>query len=352
MITNAISVGESAIGAGYGLATALDTSVTLSNMTAVATTLDEEITASAFEPMVRRLNDLSVRKHFDAYVDVPWDEFPIDPTDPRWELHHTDPLGGTEWYRSQPQEVRARLGLDLVANKMQVGYFFEGVLKRGLLEHATRLAAGSPELRYVYHEVIEEAHHSLMFQEFCGRAGHGTVAKVPRRARVGAQRVVAMARRFPELFFVFVLGGEDPIDHMQRETLRAAKDAERDLHPLLERIMRIHVTEEARHLSFARNWLRDRVPSLGIVRRSILAVAAPLILGEMGGMMLKPAADVVRTYAIPKAVLREAYTDNAAFQATAPDALRKVRMLCRELGLIRTPITRRLWKSKGIWADD
>ena len=56
--------------------------------------------------------------------------------------------------------------------------------------------------------------------------------------------------------------------------------------------MRIHVTEEARHLSFARNWLRDRVPSLGIVRRTILAIGTPLILGEMGGMMLKPSTEV------------------------------------------------------------
>ena len=321
-------------------------------MPAPSTTLDEEITTSAFEPMVARLNDLSVRKHFEAYVDVPWDDHPIDPVDPRWELAPDDPLGATDWYRSQPQEVRARLGLDRISSQMQVGYFFEGVLKRGLLEHATTLPAGSPELRYVYHEVIEEAHHSLMFQEFCGRAGRRTVATVPLEARIGARRVVGMARRFPELFFVFVLGGEDPIDHVQREVLRASKDDDRELHPLLERIMRIHVTEEARHLSYARNWLRDRVPKLGIVRRSILAIAAPLILGEMGGMMMQPSKELIATYGIPAAVLREAYEDNAAYKASAPIALRKVRMLCRELGLIRTPITRRLWKAKGIWAED
>ena len=302
--------------------------------------------------MVARLNDLSVRKHFEAYVDVPWDEHPIDPADPRWELAPDDPLGATEWYRSQPQEVRARLGLDRISSQMQVGYFFEGVLKRGLLEHATTLPAGSPELRYVYHEVIEEAHHSLMFQEFCGRAGRRTVATVPLEARIGARRVVGLARRFPELFFIFVLGGEDPIDHVQREVLRASKDDQRELHPLLERIMRIHVTEEARHLSYARNWLRDRVPKLGIVRRSILAIATPLILGEMGGMMMQPSKELIDTYGIPKAVLREAYEDNATYKASAPTALRKVRMLCRELGLLRTPFSRRLWKTKGIWADD
>ena len=325
-------------------------------MTATMDHLDDEVTtdpaetADAFTGLLGRLNDQSVRpgKHFDAYVDVPWDEYPIDPTDPRWELDGLDPLGRTAWYQSQPQEIRAAIGLHGIASKMQVGYFFEGVLKRGLLEHATTLPAGSPELRYVYHEVIEEAQHSLMFQEFAGRAGYGTVPKLPRQAVVGSRRVVKMARRFPELVFIFVLGGEDPIDHMQRETLRK-KDAV--IHPLLERIMRIHVTEEARHLSFARHWLKQRVPELNPVKRFILSMGAPLILGEMGGLMMKPSKEIIETYGIPDDVIREAYTDSPAFQQSAAVAMRKVRILCRDLGLMN-PASRALWKAKKIYATD
>ncbi len=322
-------------------------------MTATMDALDDEVATTAtdsFTGLLGRLNDQSVRpgKHFDAYVDVPWDEHPIDPTDPRWELGPTDPLGATAWYQAQPQPVRSAIGLQLVADKMKVGYFFEGVLKRGLLEHSTTLAAGSPELRYVYHEVIEEAQHSLMFQEFAGRAGHGGVPKLPRRAVSGARRVVRLARVFPDLFFVFVLGGEDPIDHMQRETLR---NKDKDLHPLLEKIMRIHVTEEARHLSFARHWLKCSVPKLGPVRRTILSIGAPLILGEMGGLMMKPSKALVRDHGIPAATVREAYDDNVEFQASAAVAMRKVRVLCRDLGLIN-PLSQRLWKAKKIWADD
>jgi hypothetical protein len=317
--------------------------------TPTATTLDDEQTSDSFDALVTRLNEQSVRKHFDAYEDVPWDEHPIDPADPRWELGAQDPLGRTAWYQALPQPTRARIGLDGIAAKMHVGYFFEGVLKRGLLEHSTTLAAGSPELRYSYHEVIEEAQHSLMFQEFAARAGHDTVPVIPRRARVGSRRVIRMARAFPELFFMFVLGGEDPIDHLQRETLRGHR--ERELHPLLERIMRIHVTEEARHLSFARHRLKRSVPTLGPVRRAILAIATPLILGEMAGMMMRPSKKLVRDYQIPRAVVREAYDDNPEWQASAANALRKVRLLCRELGLIG-PVSRRLWKAKNIWADD
>ena len=319
-------------------------------MPTAITTLDDEVQAAdTFTGLLGRLNDQSVRKHFDAYEDVPWDEYPIDPTDHRWALDDLDPLGRTEWYRNLPLEEQSRLGLLTVATKMQVGYFFEGVLKRGLLEHAQQLPAGSPELRYVYHEVIEEAQHSLMFQEFCGRAGLATVPKLPRRARVGSKRVVKIARFFPELFFIFVLGGEDPIDHVQRESLR--NRGEGGLHPLLERIMRIHVTEEARHLSFARHWLKRRVPELDPVRRVILGIGAPLILGEMGGLMMRPSNVVVREFQIPKSVLREAYDDNPEWREGAANAMRKVRVLCRELGLIN-PITRPLWKLKRIWSED
>ncbi len=50
--------------------------------------LDATTTAAGdrFDAMVARLSKLSVDKHFDAYVDVSWDdpEMTIDPTDPRW----------------------------------------------------------------------------------------------------------------------------------------------------------------------------------------------------------------------------------------------------------------------------
>ena len=313
------------------------------------TTLEEEQQAAevdrdAFLALVGRLNRQSVDKHFDAYADVPWDdpEYAIDPTDPRWELSDDEPLGRTEWYRSQPQEIRARIGLHSIADKMKVGLQFEGVLKRGLLEWAADLPNHAPEFRYAYHEVIEEAHHSLMFQEFVNRTGID-VPGMPWRMRFGSRRVVALGRRFPALFFVFVLGGEDPVDHVQRRMLRSG----RDLHPLLERIMRIHVTEEARHLSFARHYLKTTVPSLGRLKRTMLAVEAPLILGQMAAQMLRPSKGLVRTYGVPKEVLVEAYGSPAA-RAGVNESLRKVRTLLDELGLV-TPLTRPIWRALKIW---
>jgi hypothetical protein len=298
-----------------------------------------------WDGLLARLSRQSVVKHFDAYADVEWDsaEFAVDRNDPRWELDQSDPLGATAWYRSLPPDERAALGLDMIAAKMKTGLQFEGILKRGLLLYAADLPNQSPEFRYAYHEVIEEAQHSLMFQEFVNRSGFDAKG-LGRMERFGADFVTTLGRRFPPLFFVFVLGGEEPIDHVQRRALKQGVT----LHPLLERIMRIHVTEEARHLSFARHYLKREVPKLSRARRGMLAVEAPLILSSMAKMMLQPSRQIVLRYSIPKAVIAEAYTHNPAHRAAALESLEKVKGLCAELGLLGGPY-RRLWKVLGLW---
>ncbi|HEY2814868.1 MAG TPA: diiron oxygenase [Acidimicrobiales bacterium] len=317
-------------------------------MTDVLTTsIDDEQQDTRFVDLVRRLSQQSVVKHFDAYADVDWDapEMAIDPHDPRFELDDDNPLGATEWYRSLPAETRAEMGLRAIVANMKAGLQFESILKRGLLEYAFKLPDGAPEFRYAYHEVIEEAQHSLMFQEFVNRSGL-EVQGLTWDMKFGARRVIAMARRFPAQFFVFVLGGEDPIDHVQRTVLRSG----RDLHPLLERIMRIHVTEEARHLSFARQYLRTTVPTLSRRQRAAIAIQAPIILYTMAGVMMRPPKDLVRRYAIPKDVLREAYPRDGTAAQAVRDSLRKVRELLVELGLVG-PVSKRVWKRLRLWDD-
>lgn len=309
---------------------------------------DEERARTRTEPydaLLGRLSHQSVVKHFDAYADIPWDDpaYRIDPDDPRWELSADDALGATAWYREQAPGVRSRIGLHMIATFMKIGLQFENVLQRGLLEFAFTLPNATPEFRYAYHEVIEEGQHSLMFQEFVNRSGFD----VPGMAwwqRIASRRVVLHARRFPSLFFIFVLGGEDPIDHVQRMQLRSG----RDIHPLLKRIMQIHVTEEARHLCFARRYLRERVPNLSLPARLALSIGAPLVLGQMARTMMEPSGQMVRTYRIPRRVLVEAYRKNPAHRARTLEALRKVRELCTDMGIV-TPWSRPLWRGLGIW---
>ena len=195
-------------------------------------------------------------KRHDAYEDIAWDDpdHQIVDADPRLVLWSVDPLARTDWYRALPPEARARVAAHRIASNMRIGLEFENMLQRGLLDFAMRLPQGSPEFRYVLHEVIEETHHTMMFQEFANRAStppSPRLAACPRLLQLLCRQfVLPLAWAFPELFFVFVLGGEEPIDHIQRQSLRAGVE-----HPLAERVMRIHVTEEARHIGFAKSFL-------------------------------------------------------------------------------------------------
>ena len=307
----------------------------------------EARSATAYDALLQRLSRLSVDKHTDPFTEIDWDapEMQIQLDDRRFELNPEDALAKTAWYRSQPPEVRSRIGVHMAATKMKIGLEFESVLKRGLLEFAGGLPNGSSEFRYVYHEVIEEAQHALMFQEFVNRTGL-PVPGMPRTLSWASRRIVTLGRTFPSLFFLFVLGGEDPIDYVQRRELRSG----RDLHPLLERIERIHVSEEARHLSFARHYLKRNVPELSWFRRQRLALSVPFILGTMAAQMLRPAPHIVKTYGIPRSALDEAYKNNAESREFLAQSLRKVTDLCTELRLMN-PVSKMLWRLNGLQPD-
>lgn len=300
--------------------------------------------SESYEELVHRLSVQSVRKHYRAFEDIAWDapEMQIDPKDPRFELGPEEGLGRTDWYKAQPQETRARIGLSGVVGAMKLGVVFENVLKRGLLEFAADLPNRSEEFRYVYHEVIEEAHHSLMFQEFVNRSGLNP-ANMPAQMQRGTRYVVRMGRAFPELFFFFVLGGEEPIDFAQKQTIKSG----RTLHPLVKRVMQIHITEEARHLCFARNYLQRTVPTLSAFKKWRLRLAIPVLLGTMARMMLQPSSAMIARYNIPASVIREAYDANPDHKRKVRASLASVAKLAIELDLLR-PSDIWLWRRQGL----
>jgi hypothetical protein len=315
-------------------------------MASTPTALGDEQRTEAFAALVQRLSKQSVQKHFDAYEDIDWDdpEMAISADDPRSAVFQFDGLGATEWYQRQSPEVQGRIGLHRTAYGMRVGMQFENILQRGLLAFAYRLPNGAPEFRYIHHEVAEESQHSMMFQEVVNRSGV-EVDGMPLALRFLAAVLIPPVQLLdPPLFFVFVLGGEEPIDHLQRRQLRGTPT-----HPLVERILRIHVTEEARHVSFARQYLRTEVPKLGRLRRAHLSIATPIVLGVMTPLMVNPPAQLTRA-GVPRSVIREAVRSEEG-KALRVDSVRKIRRFCRDLGLMN-PAARAVWKLVGLWDDD
>ncbi|GAB3657494.1 diiron oxygenase [Actinocorallia lasiicapitis] len=291
-----------------------------------------------------RLSKASVRKNWQPYRDIAWDDpgFAIDPDDPRWILPASDPLGSHAWYLAQSPELRARIGLYRQANVARVGMQFENILNRGLLSYALRLPNGSAEFRYVYHEMIEEGHHGMMFQEFVNRSGT-EVPGLSRWARWFGEVAQLTAVAFPTLYFFGVIAGEEPIDHMQRTILRDASSG----HPLLNKIMQIHVAEEARHISFGHQYLRFHVPRMLAPSRFVLSVAVPPLVFAMARVILGPPPAFAATFGIPAEVVKRAYWGAAESRGLLTRATSGLYGLADEIGLLN-PVSRRLWRAFGL----
>jgi hypothetical protein len=232
-------------------------------------------TVQSYEETVQTLSEASVHQHFDAFTDIAWDDpsYAVDATDPRWILPDAVPIGRTDWYKSLPREQQIRTGLYVQANIAKVGLQFEQLLIGGLMQHLFVMPNGRPEFRYSTHEATEECHHTQMFQEFVNRSGID-VPGGPAWFKTIAPIVPLFGRWTPFFFFVMVLGGEEPIDYLQKQVLRGG-DA---VHPLIQRIMQIHVAEEARHIGFAHHYLEHQAADLTKVRVGDLMTHDPVVL--------------------------------------------------------------------------
>lgn len=312
-------------------------------MTAVAPS--PESTREEYDAALRRLSEASVERHFDAFVDVPWDhpDFQVDKTDERWVLpEHVDPLGGHPWYLALPMERRIEIGLYRQANIMKVGLQFENILIRGIMQYVFAQGNQSSEFRYLTHEATEECHHTQMFQKGVDVIG-ADVPGMPRWLRVISPALPWFATIWPIAFFIAVLSGEEPIDHTQKQVLRGG----RELPPVLSRIMEIHVAEEARHISFAHMWVERNARSLTRRQRLLTSIAYPIIMRLGCDAILKPSHEFRDRFDIPQDVIDELYWNSEASQRFLSELFGDVRMLAENAGLMN-PISRRIWRALKI----
>ncbi|OBF29617.1 diiron oxygenase [Mycobacterium sp. ACS4331] len=294
----------------------------------------------AYVDMLTTLSEGSVRRNFNPYTDIDWDspEFAVIPDDPRWVLPGTDPLGRHPWYQAQPLEKQIAIGMWRQANVAKVGLHFESILIRGLMNYAFWVPNGSPEYRYCLHESVEECNHTMMFQEMVNRIG-ADVPGMPRMLKWLSAFIPLAAGPVPIMFFFGVLAGEEPIDHTQKAVLREG----RSLHPIMERVMAIHVAEEARHISFAHEYLRKRVPGMRARRRFWLSLHVPIIMRVLCSAILKPPRSFWKEFDIPKSVKREVFFRSPEARQMLSDVFADVRMLCHDTGLMN-PAAKLVWR--------
>ncbi|ETA08527.1 membrane protein [Gordonia alkanivorans CGMCC 6845] len=291
------------------------------------------------------LSSASVHRNFDPYVDIDWDapHMAITENDPRWILsYEVDPIGRHPWYKQLPESKQIEIGMWRQANVAKVGLQFESVLIRGLMQYSFKLPNGAREFRYTTHESKEECNHTLMFQEFVNRVG----MDVP-GAKVGYRLispfVPLVSTVFPIVFFFGVLGGEEPIDHIQKDFLRTRAR----LHPTMAAVMQLHVAEEARHISFAHHFIREQVPQRNRFQRFLLSLMLPLTMRTLCSAIVVPPRSFAKEFDVPREVMKDIFWRSEESKRFLRNVFGDVRMLADQSGLMN-PVSRLLWRVLGI----
>ena len=293
-----------------------------------------------FRDLLQTLNEGSVQVHFDPYEDIAWDspEMRINPDDEGWILPDFDPLGATAWYQAQPRQRQIDIGRARLVCAVKVGLEFENLLIQGLMKHVLKLPNGSAEFRYCLHEMTEECNHIQMFQELVNRAGVDAPGLHP-KFRPFTDPLMWFLGKQPTLLMIAILCGEEPIDHHQKALFRNGVQ----LPPAVARVMEIHIAEEARHISFATEWVRLNVPHLSRVRKAFVSMLFPIIMRIGANLMVPLPGTVARDLQIPREVMREAFFESPASKKTLGDFFGDMRALATEAGLMNRA-SRRLWK--------
>ncbi|RMI35676.1 AurF N-oxygenase family protein [Nocardia stercoris] len=294
------------------------------------------------------LSEGSVNRKFDPYLDIDWDSeaFRIDRDDPRWVLDpELDPLGATQWYRSLPQSRQIEIGRYRLANAVRVGAAFESILIRGMMQYIFKLPHNTPEFRYCLHEMTEECNHIQMFQELVNRIGDDVEGMRPMFRRLSPWIGVAGGYAHT-ILFIGILGGEEPIDHYQKALIRQGVD----LPPAVLRTMQIHIAEEARHISFAHEFLKVHIERMSPAGRAVCSVAFPIAMAWLVNEIMAPSKSFGEKFGIPREVMREAFWKSPQARKIRASYFDDVRTLVDDLGLLNRP-AKLLWKAFGLSGD-
>jgi hypothetical protein len=203
---------------------------------------DQELSAE-------RLLNGSVRRSYDSSVDIDWDA-PLEEgkyfLPPRMSA-----LYGTPMWNAMSPEQRVDLSRQELANLLSVGHWFENILNQALLRMIFAADPASRQTHYALTEIGDECRHMLMFGRLIEKIGGRYFPQHP--VQLAFTKLAPLRMRGLQLW-VWALIGEEIFDSWQRKMMD-----DPGLQPVVRRMMRIHVVEEARHIQWAREGVARRL---------------------------------------------------------------------------------------------
>lgn len=286
------------------------------------------------EEFSERLLNGTVKKSYDPAVDIDWGA-PIDP-DKFFLPPQMVTLYGTPAWEAMTREQQRELSRQQLVNMLSAGIWFENILNQALLRGIMHTNPTSRSTQYMLTELGDETRHMVMFGKTIDRVGG-----IPVRPKL-FQRIIInslpLVFRGPILWGA-ALVGEEVFDALQRQVLD-----DPDLQPIVRRLMRIHVTEEARHIQFARDGLRKEAPTMPWYRKVVIAN-----LHGVGGPFYRMLFTLPIQYnraGLNGAEMRRIARANPHFRQKCKESFSPLGTFFEEVGLMGR-LSRRMWRRAG-----
>jgi hypothetical protein len=273
----------------------------------------------------------SSKTTLDPFHDVDW-SVPVD--DRAFHLPpELLPLYGTAPWDAMTELERIAYSRHETVALLGAGIWFENALMQIVLRHLLDIPVTDPAHRYLLVEIADECRHSTMFGEYMRRAG---------TPLYGPTRPVDLddTSSGRALSYLLILAVEELLDFMNRATMRDQR-----VHPVSRQIAKLHVLEEARHVSFAKTYLSEVWPTLDAADRQVVVDTAAALVAGIVELSLDGAVydelGIVGGLAVARA--------NPHYQATVVAGLAKLTGFLSDVGIIDDS-SRPTWAARGLVA--
>ncbi|EME64504.1 hypothetical protein H074_01172 [Amycolatopsis decaplanina DSM 44594] len=275
----------------------------------------------------------SAGRSYDPEVDIDWCA-QVDEAKLYFPTHRL-PLYGTLLWESLSSGQRIELARQETITLLSVIIHAELSLMRSLLRAVQEGVPGAgPEL-YALTEVADECRHSTMFAKAITWLGGSVVPQ----SRLITKLVNVVSAVIPQgaFFWASALFFEEPVDRLQREAMN-----DEHIQPLLRMVYRIHVLEESRHVTYAREAARRTLEEAGPFSRRLNRLGVALLAWSLGRALLRPAT-YRRAGLDPRAAYRAALTNPRYYESLRWMSERLV-AFCGDAGFLQGRMTLALWR--------
>jgi hypothetical protein len=285
-------------------------------------TLPDPDVAPKAGAVAERLLKSSARQSYDPEVDIDWDAPLVDGL---WGMQpERMSLYGTHLWDRLSEDQRLELSFHEVASVASVGLWFELLLMQMMLRDAYDDDPTTAHMHYALTEVADECRHSTMFGKAIGRFGIPAYGPQKRIHQLG--RLFNHVVRGPSAY-ASILVAEEILDTWQREVVRDER-----VQPLVRMVSRIHVLEEARHMTFARDEVRRQLAGMSRARVGWHAMVTAQTSFMVARALVNP--EVYAAVGIDPAEGRRTALANPHYRATLQWMGEKPLAFLRENGLL------------------